>query len=52
MSSVIIDAEIGGCRTLVSNRTGESWESVSVMAENDAVVSSLRVYSFDMEGCI
>ena len=52
MNSVIIDAEIGGCRTIVSNRTGESWESVSVMAENDAVVSSLRVYSFDMEGCI
>ena len=45
MGSVILDAEIAGCRTIISNRIGEDCTPFSVRCEGEARVTSVAIWS-------
>ena len=47
MRCTIIDAEIAGCRTMVSNRVNAKIDSVKALAEKGAMISSFSAYAVD-----
>ena len=51
MHSTLIDAEIAGCRTIVSNRVHSNIRGVRAVGENGAHVRSMAVYAYRMEQC-
>lgn len=52
MHAVLIDAEIGGCRTILSNRVHSAINRVKVVGENGASVRSMAVYDYKMDRCL
>ncbi|MBQ4289955.1 MAG: hypothetical protein II719_02055 [Clostridia bacterium] len=51
MNSTLIDAEIAGCRTILSNRPQSEIHAVSAVGENGAEIRSMSVYAYRMEEC-
>ena len=51
MHSTLIDAEIAGCRTILSNRVHSRIHGVRVVGENGAAVRAMAVYAYRMEQC-
>lgn len=51
MNSTLIDAEIAGRRTILSNRPNSKIKNVRVVGENGAEVGFMAVYDYRMEQC-
>lgn len=51
MHSTVIDAEIAGRRTILSNRVNSKICGVHVIGENGAKVNRMTVYAYRMEQC-
>ena len=51
MNSTLIDAEIAGCRTILSNRPNSRIKNVRVVCKNGAEAGFMAVYDYWMEQC-
>ena len=51
MGSTLIDAEIAGRRTILSNRVHSGIRCVRAAGENGAEIRAMRVYAYRMEAC-
>ena len=52
MHATLIDAEIGGCRTILSNRVHSSIDQIRVLCDEGSSISSLSVYDYQMDRCL
>lgn len=51
LHSTLIDVEIGGCRTMISNRAHAFFNQVTATGENGAKIRSMAVYAYEMDPC-